>query len=107
MRREVGTRQKADVLRLRVEKGKLTREWEHRGDRIAKLDHESTKLQSLGRGVWKSRRGTVGSGDQGTDFLIHDGPLSETEVLSVVRDLKASNPTDLCLHLVRGLLESL
>ena len=35
--------QKADILRLR-EEWKMIREWEHRDDQIAKLDHENTKL---------------------------------------------------------------
>ena len=36
--------QKADILRLR-EEWKTIRGWEHRDDRIAKLDHENTKLR--------------------------------------------------------------
>jgi len=65
----------AGILRLRVEEGKLIREWERRGDRIAKLYHENTMpfwqegVEAQGRQA-EANRGTAGSGDRGTDFLI-------------------------------------
>jgi len=50
-------RQKADILRLRGEEGKIIKEWKRRDERIAEPDHENTNLScvSLCRRLWKHR----------------------------------------------------